>query len=57
MEFIRSQVEPEFVPKRGTAYDIYGPVESVRAYKDGFGEFLPYTPAEHDAYRVSLVGA
>jgi hypothetical protein len=57
MEFIRSQVEPEIVEKLGTAYDVYGAVETVRAYKDGFGDFIPYDSDEHAAYRVSLIGA
>ncbi len=56
MEFIRHQVEPEFVPEDGTPYDQYGPVSMVRAYKPGYGDFIPYE-GEFDAYRVSLIGA
>jgi len=57
VEFIRSQVEPEISDKRGSSYDMYGATETVRNYKDGFGNFLPRDPEENAAYRVSLIGA
>jgi len=62
IEFIRGQVEPEIVPKDGCPWNLYGPMQSVRAYKVGYGEVVLYGDyypfhEDFDAYRVSLIGA
>ena len=70
IEFIRHQVEPEFVAKLGAAVDQYGPVESVRAYSPGFGGRVPhgrsadgvwgsdvYGYTDADDYYTNLLGA
>lgn len=68
--FIRHQVEPEFVPQRGTLFDQYGPVDHVRAYQPGFGGRVPHGRcddhtwgpdvfgySDNDDHRVQMLGA